>query len=391
MTTHDKVRVRLVQSIAEVPAHDWDACANPDGAAYDPFVSHAFLLALEESGSVAPATGWGPHHLLLEDAQGALLGAMPLYLKGHSMGEFVFDHAWADAYERAGGRYYPKLQAAVPFTPVTGRRLLVRGGPLDWRADALIEAARELTADHDLSSLHLTFPTRAEWEHGAARGLLQRTGQQFHWYNDGYTSFEDFLAALASRKRKAVRRERREAAASGLSIEWLIGDQITEADWDSFFAFYMDTGQRKWGRPYLNRRFFSLIGAAMPERIALCLARREGRAIAGALNFIGGDALFGRYWGTLEQHNCLHFELCYYQAIELAIARGLGRVEAGAQGEHKLARGYVPSTTYSLHYMPDPGFSQAVAQFLGRERGWVASDNAQLMEMAPFKKTASSV
>ncbi len=390
MTTHEQIRVRLVQSIAEVPAHDWDACANPDKAAYDPFVSHAFLLALEESGSVSPATGWGPHHLLLEDAQGALLGAMPLYLKGHSMGEFVFDHAWADAYERAGGSYYPKLLAAVPFTPVTGRRVLIRGGSLDWRADALIEAARELTATHDLSSLHLTFPTRAEWESGAGRGLLQRTGQQFHWFNEGYASFEDFLAALSSRKRKAVRRERREAVASGLSIEWLIGYQITEADWDSFLAFYMDTGQRKWGRPYLNRRFFSLIGAAMPERIALCLARREGRAIAGALNFIGGDALFGRYWGTLEHHNCLHFELCYYQAIELAIERRLGRVEAGAQGEHKLARGYIPSTTYSLHFMPDPAFARAVEQFLARERGWVECDNAQLMGMAPFKKTGKT-
>ncbi|MFP4536895.1 MAG: GNAT family N-acetyltransferase [Dichotomicrobium sp.] len=387
MGDSEQLKVEVAGAMADVPAADWDACANPDPAVYNPFLSHAFLKALEDSGCVRAETGWAPHHLLLRDESGALLGAMPLYLKGHSMGEYVFDYAWADAYERAGGQYYPKLQSSVPFTPVPGRRLLVPGaGAPGWRGEALLGAAVELASKTGLSSLHLTFVTEEEWQYGGWLGLLQRTGQQFHWMNHGYASFEDFLAALASRKRKAVRRERREAVAAGIDIEWLVGDEISESHWDRFYEFYLDTGSRKWGQPYLNREFFSRVHAAMPERVALCVARRDGRYIAGALNFIGGDALYGRYWGAVEHHPFLHFEVCYYQAIELAIARGLARVEAGAQGEHKLARGYVPQTTYSLHYLAHSGLADAVEQFLEREREMVARDTAMLSEETPFKR-----
>jgi len=386
MGDSEPLKVEVASAIADVPAADWDACANPDPAAYNPFLSHAFLKALEDSGCVRAETGWAPRHLLLRDGAGALLGAMPLYLKGHSMGEYVFDYAWADAYERAGGEYYPKLQSSVPFTPVTGRRLLTPDGAPGWRGEALLNAAVELTSKNGLSSLHLTFMPEAEWEHGARLGLLQRTGQQFHWLNEGYRSFDDFLAALASRKRKALRKERREAVSPGIEIEWLVGGDITEAHWDSFYRFYIDTSHRKWGQPYLNRAFFSRVHEAMPESVALCMARRDGRYIAGALNFIGGDALYGRYWGAVEHHPFLHFEVCYYQAIELAIARGLARVEAGAQGEHKLARGYVPRTTYSLHYLAHPGLADAVEQFLERERQMVARGNEMLSEATPFRR-----
>ncbi len=389
MGDREQVTAEVVSTISEVSAADWDACANPDPATYHPFLSHAFLKALEDSGCVRAETGWAPRHLLLRDGTGALLGAMPLYLKGHSMGEYVFDYAWADAYERAGGDYYPKLQSSVPFTPVTGRRLLTPEDAPGWRGEALLNAAVQLTQKNDLSSLHLTFVPEAEWHHGARLGLLQRTGQQFHWLNEGYQSFNDFLAALASRKRKAVRKERREAVSAGIDIEWLIGSDITEAHWDSFYAFYLDTSNRKWGQPYLNRAFFSRVHAAMPEQVALCLARRDERYIAGALNFIGGDALYGRYWGAIEHHPCLHFEVCYYQAIELAIERRLARVEAGAQGEHKLARGYVPQTTYSLHYLAHPGLADAVEQFLKREREMVARGNEMLAEATPFRRGGS--
>lgn len=386
MGDREQLTVEVADAMADIPADDWDACANPDPASYDPFVSHAFLKALEDSGCVRARTGWAPRHLLLRDPAGALLGAMPLYLKGHSMGEYVFDYAWADAYERAGGEYYPKLQSSVPFTPVTGRRLLTPEVTPGWRGEALLKAAVELTSQNGLSSLHLTFVPEDEWHHGARLGLLQRTGQQFHWINEGYASFDDFLAALASRKRKAVRKERREAVSAGIDIEWLTGRDITEAHWDCFFRFYMDTSNRKWGQPYLNRAFFSRVHEAMPDQVALCMARRSGRYIAGALNFIGGDALYGRYWGAVEHHPFLHFEVCYYQAIELAIARGLPRVEAGAQGEHKLARGYVPQTTYSLHYLAHPGLADAVQQFLEREREMVARGNEMLAEATPFKR-----
>jgi len=386
MGDSEQIKVEVTRGIADVPAADWDACANPDPATHNPFLSHAFLRALEDSGCVRAETGWAPHHLLLRDGSGAPAAAMPLYLKGHSMGEYVFDYAWADAYERAGGDYYPKLQSSVPFTPVTGRRLLTPDGAVGWRAEALLRAAVELTARNDLSSLHLTFVPENEWHHGARLGMLQRTGQQFHWLNEGYATFEDFLAALASRKRKAVRKERREAVAPGIEIEWLIGNEITETHWDAFYAFYLDTSNRKWGQPYLNRAFFSRVHAAMPERVALCMARRGRKYIAGALNFIGGDALYGRYWGASEHHPCLHFEVCYYQAIELAIARGLARVEAGAQGEHKLARGYVPRTTYSLHYLAHPGLADAVERFLEHERDMVARGNEILAGATPFRR-----
>lgn len=377
--------VRVLGKIGDAPADAWDSCANPEGQPFNPFIAHAFLEALETSGSASAKTGWAPCHLVLEDGNGGVRGAMPLYLKSHSLGEYVFDHAWASAYERTGGDYYPKLQSAAPFTPVTGRRLLVPPSAAQAEDERLlIRAALELARRQGASSLHITFPTEEEWQrHGGL--LLQRTGVQFHWQNEDYGSFNEFLARFASRKRKALRRERREALEGGVSIEWLTGGDIKEAHWDSFFRFYMDTGSRKWGRPYLNRRFFSLVGAAMPERILLVMAKRAGRYIAGALNFIGGDTLYGRYWGAIEEQPFLHFEVCYYQAIDFAIERKLTRVEAGAQGEHKLARGYEPQTTYSLHYFTDPGFRQAVAHYLSHERPAIAEEIRKLREGLPFK------
>jgi predicted N-acyltransferase len=390
----DGAVVRVVQRIAAVPASDWDACARgadsrgnvarPD----NPFISHAFLHALEESGSATRATGWLPQHLVLEDATGGIAACMPCYLKSHSYGEYVFDHAWADAYERAGGSYYPKLQAAVPFTPVTGPRLLVReDSDRTERAALLLQAAATLADRLEASSLHLTFPTREEWELAGKLGFLQRNDQQFHWRNENYRSFEDFLAALASRKRKSIRGERKRAIEGGIEIEWVTGTDLSEAHWDAFFAFYMDTGSRKWGSPYLTRQFFSLIGETMRDQILLVLAKRNGCAVAGALNFIGGDALYGRYWGALEEHPCLHFEVCYYQAIDFAIAHKLARVEAGAQGAHKLARGYLPVQTYSAHCIRDPGLRRAVVDYLRRERLAVAHEIALLGEESPYRKT----
>ena len=382
----EPVLLRLVSNIAEVPASDWDTCAT---AHPNPFNSHAFLHALEESGSATAETGWLPQHLLLEDSGGALLGCMPCYLKSHSQGEYVFDHGWADAYERAGGRYYPKLQASIPFTPVTGKRLLVRpGGEQGEREALLLQAAVQVADRLGVSSLHVTFPTRAEWQLAGELGFLQRTDQQFHWRNEDYRSFDEFLAALTSRKRKAIRKERREALAGGIEIEWVTGRDLTEAHWDAFFAFYMDTGSRKWGSPYLTRTCFSLLGETMADRMLLVLAKRSGRYVAGALNVIGPDALYGRYWGGIEDHPFLHFEVCYYQAIEFAIAHGLARVEAGAQGAHKLARGYLPSETYSVHYIADPGLRRAVADYLKRERRAVARDIAFLTEDSPYRDGA---
>jgi predicted N-acyltransferase len=385
--------VKVAALIADVAARDWDACARGADAEQvvvrpaNPFLSHAFLLALEESGSASPETGWWPQHLLLEDDAGGLVGAMPCYLKSHSLGEFVFDHGWADAYERAGGRYYPKLLSAVPFTPVTGKRLLVRDGTEQTeRETILLKAGAILVERLGASSLHLTFPTKPEWELAGQLGLLQRTGEQFHWRNEGYASFEQFLAALQSRKRKAIRKERRDALAGGIEIEWVTGSDLTEAHWDAFFAFYIDTGSRKWGTPYLNRRCFSLLGQSMADQILLVLARKSGRYIAGALNVIGADTLYGRYWGAIEEHPCLHFEVCYYQAIDFAIQHKLARVEAGAQGAHKLARGYLPVTTYSAHYIADPALRRAVTDFLKRERFAVAQDIALLAEESPFRK-----
>ena len=378
--------IKVAQAIGEIAAADWDACANPDPATFNPFVSHAFLKALEDAGTVTARTGWLPQYLVLEQG-GVVLGAAPAYLKSHSQGEYMFDYAWAHAYENAGGDYYPKLQIAVPFTPVPGPRLMVRAHPgADANRQLLAAGAVELAKRHNVSSLHATFLKEDEWRELGDIGFLQRVDQQFHWRNDGYSSFDDFLSALASRKRKAIRREREKALSAGLEIERLSGRDITEAHRDAFYTFYMDTGSRKWGRPYLNRRFFSLLGAAMAERCLIVFAMREGRAIAGALNLIGGDCLYGRYWGATEHHDCLHFEICYYQAIDYAIEHGLARVEAGAQGEHKLARGYVPTPTYSVHWIADQGFRRAIANYLERERHDSEYARTMLAEYTPFKK-----
>jgi predicted N-acyltransferase len=376
-------RPRLHRRIAEIDAAAWDACAGGD----NPFTTYAFLRALEESGAVADDKGWAPHHLALEDEAGTVVAVAPAYLKSHSQGEYVFDHGWAEAYERAGGRYYPKLLIAVPFTPVPGPRLLARpGADADELRRALVATAVGLVRDNELSSLHVNFATDAEAGLMEALGLLRRRGQQFHWENRGFVDFDAFLDALAARKRKSIRKERREVATAGIAIETLRGAEIREEHWDAMFAFYMDTGSRKWGRPYLNRKFFSLVGESMKARIVLFLARRDGRAIAGALNFLGSDCLYGRYWGSIEEVKHLHFELCYYRAIDYAIERRLARVEAGAQGPHKLARGYLPSPTHSAHYILDPGFRRGVAEFLGRERLAVDADIDELENLGPFRK-----
>jgi len=378
------VVAKLVQNIAEIPAEQWDACAGSG----NPFVSHAFLSSLEDSGCVRRETGWGPVHVVMEGDDGQLRACAPLYMKSHSRGEYIFDYGWADAYERAGGRYYPKLLSAVPFTPVTGPRLLVRPGPERERVQqqlvaALIAASEQL----EIATLNVNFPTEAEWDLLGEYGFLQRTDQQFHWYNRGYGSFDDFLADLSSRKRKTIRRERRGALDAGIEIETLCGADLHEEHWDAFHAFYMDTGSRKWGTPYLNRRFFSLISERMRDRIALVMCRRDGRYIAGALNFVGDDAIYGRHWGCIEDHRFLHFEACYYQAIDFAITHGLDRVEAGAQGPHKIARGYLPTLIHSAHYIHHEGFRRAVADFLEHERREVAQDAAYLADRAPFRRS----
>ena len=357
------------------------------GQVDNPFVSHDFLVSLEQSNSVGGRSGWQPRHLLLEDREGRLLGVAPCYVKSHSRGEYVFDHGWAEAFEHAGGDYYPKLQVAVPFTPVTGPRLLARPGPLaEAVRGALADALAEITSASELSSAHVTFLTEAEWRALGQRGFLQRTDQQFHWHNAGYASFEDFLNRLSSRKRKTIKRERKEALDPGIEVVWLTGADLTEDVWDAFFAFYMETGSRKWGRPYLTRDFFSIIGEKMRERILLVMAKRAGRWIAGAINFLGPDAIYGRNWGAVEHHPFLHFEICYYQAIEYAIAHKLKRVEAGAQGEHKLARGYLPKTTYSAHFIANPALRRAIAEYLARERAYVQAAGRELAAAAPFRK-----
>ncbi len=388
-TTEQAFRVRIEISLANVDAASWDACAvGVDGAQRaNPFVSHAFLLALETSGCTGGRSGWMPAHVLVEDSTGALVACAPCYLKTHSQGEYVFDHAWADAYERAGGRYYPKLQVASPFSPVTGPRLLVKAGDgADEARQALIQGLRMARQQLGASSLHITFATRAEWDALGAQDFLQRIDQQFHWSNASYSSFEAFLETLASRKRKNIRKERQAALANGISIERLTGSAVTEAHWDAFFAFYMDTGSRKWGRPYLNRRFFTEVGRTMADRILLVVASRAGKPIAGAINFIGDTVLYGRNWGCIEDHPFLHFEVCYYQAIDFALERGLARVEAGAQGEHKLARGYLPAETYSAHDIADPRLRRAVADYLEREREHVEAMGEALAAEGPYRK-----
>ncbi len=417
-TAAGELQITVVDDIREVSATDWDACANPDfhndpnnltGSAqtsnepesgagfipsksdqdtsYNPFLSHDFLAALEESKSVGGRTGWQPQHVLAKTADGTLVAAAPCYLKSHSQGEYVFDRGWAEAYERAGGNYYPKLQVSVPFTPATGRRLLVKPGaqsPVIARtlASGLIEICKLC----DTSGVHVTFATEPEYRLLGELGYLQRTDQQFHWENAGFGSFDDFLGALTARKRKTIRRERHDALANGISVHWLTGSDLTEDVWDAFFEFYMETGSRKWGRPYLTREFYSLAGEKMRDRIVLVMAKRAGRWIAGAINFIGSHTLFGRHWGAIENHPFLHFELCYYQAIDFAIAHKLPRVEAGAQGEHKISRGYMPTTTYSAHYIADPALRRAIADYLVRERAYVAAAGTELATLAPFRR-----
>jgi uncharacterized protein len=380
------LRIRVLPAIADVTAASWDGCAGT-GASANPFTRHAFLSALEASKSATARAGWQPQHLVAEAADGGVIGVAPCYLKSHSRGEYVFDRGWAEAYERAGGNYYPKLQVSVPFTPATGRRLMTAPGVDGATAQsALAHGLVELCRLREASSVHVTFMTPAELPALADCGFLTRNDQQFHWENAGFARFDDFLAALSSRKRKVIRRERRDALANGIAVEWLTGRDLTEAAWDAFFAFYMDTGSRKWGRPYLTREFFSLIGATMADDIVLIMAKRGQRYIAGAINFIGAGTLFGRHWGAIEHHPFLHFELCYYQAIDFAIARGLARVEAGAQGEHKLARGYLPSTTFSAHYIADPALRNAIDDYLRRERAYVEAAGRELREASPFRK-----
>jgi predicted N-acyltransferase len=392
-----ELTLRIAKSIGDVSADAWDACANPSAMSvcqlstlaneYNPFISHAFLSSLEASNSVRARAGWEPMHLLAENAQGRLMGAVPCYAKSHSRGEYVFDHGWAEAFERAGGRYYPKLQVSVPFTPATGRRLLVRPDPHEEAiraslADALVDVCRR----SDASSVHVTFLPEDEWRLLGGRGFLMRAHQQFHWENAGYDTFDAFLAALSSRKRKTIRREREDALANGITVHWLTGTDLTESAWDAFFAFYMETGSRKWGRPYLTREFYSIVGEKMRDKILLVMAKRNNRWIAGAINFIGSRTLFGRHWGAIEHHPFLHFELCYYQAIQYAIETKLARVEAGAQGEHKLSRGYLPVTTYSAHYIDHPALRRAIDDFLKHERAYVAAAGAELAAAGPFRK-----
>lgn len=390
-TANADYSIRVAAGIGAFTCDEWNGFAGTargdSETSYNPLVSFAFLSALEDSGCAVRRTGWQGHHLRLEDGQGRLLGAVPCYLKSHSQGEYVFDHGWSDAFERAGGRYYPKLQSAVPFSPVTGPRLLVSKGEDSAKVKAGLAAGlKAVTQKLGVSSAHVTFAQESDVEVLEAAGFLHRTDQQFHFFNEGFSTYDDFLATLASRKRKAMKKERREALAPGISIDRLTGKDLTEKAWDDFFAFYMDTGSRKWGRPYLNRQFFSLIGERMADDILLVMARRNGRYIAGAINFIGSDALYGRNWGCIEDHPFLHFEVCYHQAIDFAIERKLNVVEAGAQGEHKLARGYRPVTMHSAHYIAHPGLRNAVADYLGRERQEVERMSEYLEEHTPFRK-----
>ena len=379
-----KPAVRVNRRIADIGKAAWEACAAPSG---NPFVAYDFLDVLEQSGCAVERTGWGPQHLAIEDEAGEVGDVMPLYLKSHSQGEYIFDHSWADAYERAGGRYYPKLLAAAPFTPATGPRLLVRSDiPAEAGYEMLLGGALTLCQQMGVSSVHINFPPQAEWDWLGAQGLAQRQGQQYHWFNRGYGTFDDFLGDLSSGRRKTIRRERRDAQA-GLEIVCLTGANLTEDAWDAFYGFYMDTGSRKWGQPYLNRLFFSLLGERMAERVLLIMARRDGRWIAGALNLIGDEALYGRNWGCVEDVPFLHFEVCYYQAIEWAIGRGLSRVEAGAQGQHKIARGYLPTPVYSAHYIADPALRGPVEDFVAREKAAVDGEMEWLAEeYSPFRQ-----
>jgi predicted N-acyltransferase len=378
-----ELTLRTIESIAKIDAASWDRCAGAD----NPFLLHAFLQALESSGSAAAESGWQPSHLLVEDRRGSLLAAAPLYVKSHSYGEYVFDWGWAEAWQRAGRDYYPKLQSAVPFTPASGRRLLVRPGQDRAALSALLAGAMaEIAERHRLSSAHITFLTEEEALALQAQGWLLRVGEQFHWQNQGYRAFDDFLAALSSRKRKAIRKEREKARQLGVAIHCLTGGDLRPAHWDAFYRFYLDTVEKKWGQAYLTRAFFEQMTGALAERVVLMLAEQDGHWVAGALNFLGNDTLFGRNWGSLGDFRFLHFELCYYRAIDFAIERGLARVEAGAQGEHKISRGYLPVPTYSVHWIREAPFREAVADFLRRERFAMRHHMAAQMAQSPFRQ-----
>jgi len=375
--------IRTAQSISEIDQDDWNACLQTD----HPFVTHQFLKALEDSGSATAEAGWMPYHLVLE-AGGKIAGVAPMYVKGHSQGEYVFDHSWAHAYERAGGKYYPKLQLSVPFSPVTGPKLLVPAGPNQKPHQMLLlKGAQQVASQLNLSSVHLTFLTEAERCLMPDAGYLLRAGEQFHWVNEEYTCFDDFLSQLSSRKRKAIKKERKGAAEAGLEFETVVGADISEAHWDAFFNFYIDTGNRKWGTPYLTRSFFSQLGESLGEAVVMFMVKRDGHYIAGALNLKSTDCLYGRYWGCVEDHRFLHFETCYYRAIDYAIEHGIRRVEAGAQGPHKLARGYLPTKTYSAHWLRDPGFHDAVSDFLQAETKQVDAELRYLADRTPFRQT----
>ncbi len=390
MNSAEQHKIQIVPSFKEVEATEWNRLiAGENNASLNPFVTHAFLSALEDSKSACLESGWLGQHLLLQDDKDRLVGALPCYLKNHSQGEYVFDHGWADAFERAGGRYYPKLQCSVPFTPATGPRFLTGSGKnSDLYRTMLASGLKQLCAKHEVSSAHITFLPRDEWEPLRDQEFLLRIDQQFHWQNRGYENFSNFLETLSSRKRKNIKKERKSAAAiDGIEFEWIEGSKITPEVWDRFYEFYIDTGLRKWGRPYLTREFFALIGQNMPQQVVLIMAKRAGKFIAGAINFIGDNCLYGRHWGCSESHPALHFEICYYQAIEYAIANGLNRVEAGAQGEHKLARGYMPVTTHSAHWIENPGLRDAVSNYLRSERQHVKMENEILAAHGPFRKS----
>ena len=396
MDDNSSIIIKMVTSADDVAQEDWDRLANPIDEAslefdYNPFLSHNFYSALEASDSATRHTGWLPQHLVMEQ-ENEITGILPCYMKNHSQGEYVFDHGWADAFERAGGNYYPKLQASVPFTPASGRRLLVGNGADAEKRRLLLAGGLQQACDQlQVSSAHITFMQEDEWNQLGQHGFLRRNDQQFHWLNHGYESFDQFLSELSSRKRKNIKKERRAALdGNGITIDWLSGSQLTEAIWDTFFQFYTDTGSRKWGRPYLTRKFFSLIGESMADDIVLIMAKRDGRYVAGAINFAGSHTLFGRHWGCIEDHPFLHFEICYYQAIDYAIQNGLARVEAGAQGAHKLARGYMPQITYSAHYITHPEFRRAVQDYLEHERQAVVRENEAIARHGPFRKDNSN-
>ena len=379
-----------IHSINDIDSRDWNQCANPECEEYNPFLDHRFLKALEDSGSAQSQTGWQPFHTVLRDKD-RVIGVVPAYLKSHSRGEYVFDGAWADAWYRAGGEYYPKLQVSIPFTPATGRRLLA-AKPLDESQsrdqieDQLLSATIQVAKKIQVSSLHITFMPKSQWERASELGLLKRMDTQFHWTNANYESFEDFLRALSSKKRKNIRRERRGAIENGVQIEWITGSDLTESHWDAFYEFYVDTGNRKWGTPYLTRTFFSMLSETMSDETLLIMCKRDGKYIAGAINFIGSNSLFGRNWGCIEDHRFLHFEACYYQAIDFAIQHGLNRVEAGAQGAHKIARGYMPQQTYSAHWVQNSEFRDAIKNYLSDEGSYVKQDISWIEQHAPFRK-----